>query len=131
MNGALARTVPLPPNLVTRAVGEAPASSRLGMASRTLWSLNDMTERPCGRERSSNAIADWTRSIVRGEHNVTEQADAQTAAALAAAKARQAIAARIEGLLPQVEDETSAQIVLNLAEAYAQLATEPPRVRTT
>ncbi len=103
------------------------------MASRTLWSLNnDTTERPCGRERSSNAIADWTRSIVlRGEHNVTEQADAQTAAALAAAKARQAIAARIEGLLPQVEDETSAQIVLNLAEAYAQLATEPPRVRTT
>lgn len=62
---------------------------------------------------------------------MTEQADAQAAAAVLAAEARQAIATRIAALVPQVEDDTSAQIVLNLAEAYAHLASEPPRVRAT
>jgi hypothetical protein len=61
---------------------------------------------------------------------MTEQADAQAAAALAAAKARKAIATRIAALVPQVEDDSKAQIVLELAEAYAHLASEPPRVRS-
>lgn len=62
---------------------------------------------------------------------MTGQTDAQAGAALAAAKARQAIANRIVKLVPQVEDLTGAQIVLHLAEAYDHLAAEPPRVRTT
>jgi hypothetical protein len=62
---------------------------------------------------------------------MTTQSDAQAGAALAAAKARQAIATRIAALVPQVEDDTSAQLVLKLAEAYAHLAAEPPRVRAS
>jgi hypothetical protein len=61
---------------------------------------------------------------------MAEQADAQAAAALAAAKARLAIATRIAALVPRVDDNAKAQIVLELAEAYAHLASEPPRVRT-
>jgi hypothetical protein len=60
-----------------------------------------------------------------------DEGDAQAAAALAAAGARQAIATRIAALVPQVEDDTRAQMVLKLAEAYAHLAAEPPRVRAT
>ena len=62
---------------------------------------------------------------------MTDQVDAQAAAALAAAEARQAIATRVAVLVPQVEDDTMAQIVLKLAEAYGHLAAEPPRVRVT
>jgi hypothetical protein len=61
---------------------------------------------------------------------MSEQADAQAAAALTAAKARKAIATRIAALVPQVEDDSKAHIVLELAEAYAHLASEPPRVRS-
>ena len=57
--------------------------------------------------------------------------DAQVDAALSAAKARQAIAERIRKLAPGVKDDAGAQIVLHLAEAYANLASEPPRVRAT
>lgn len=55
--------------------------------------------------------------------------DPQTEAAEAAAKARQAIAKRVASLVPNVKDEAQAQVVLHLAEAYAHLAVEPPRVR--
>ena len=43
--------------------------------------------------------------------------------------ARQMIAERIGKLLPSVENDDLAQVVLHLAEAYAQLAMEPPRSR--
>jgi len=62
---------------------------------------------------------------------VSEQTDVQAEAANAAARARQAIAMRIAALLPQVDDDAKAQIVLQLAQAYAHLAAEPPRVRAT
>jgi hypothetical protein len=55
--------------------------------------------------------------------------DAQIDAALGAAKARQAIAEMIGKLVPSIQKDADAQIVLHLAEAYANLATEPPRVR--
>lgn len=61
---------------------------------------------------------------------MTGQGDAEASAALAAAKARKAIATRITALVSQVEDEKKAETVRKLAEAYAQLAAEPPRVRT-
>ena len=60
---------------------------------------------------------------------MTAQVDAQMRAAGAAAQARQALAERIRGLTPNVEDDASAQVVLHLAEAYGHLAVEPPRTR--
>jgi hypothetical protein len=59
-----------------------------------------------------------------------EGEDAQAEAALQAAKARQAIATKIFTLVPNVEREAEAEIVLHLAEAYARLTAEPPRTRT-
>jgi hypothetical protein len=53
----------------------------------------------------------------------------QAEAALVAARARQAIAKRIAALVPKVEKEGEAQVILHLAEAYAHLAAEPPRAR--
>lgn len=53
----------------------------------------------------------------------------QTRAAAAAARARQVIAERIAKLVPEVNTDQRAQVVLHLAEAYAQLAVEPPRSR--
>jgi hypothetical protein len=55
--------------------------------------------------------------------------DAQQEAARAAAAARRVIAARIAELTPQVSDEDAAEVIALLAEAYANLASEPPRVR--
>jgi hypothetical protein len=60
---------------------------------------------------------------------MADNVDAQADAALNAAKARAAIAERIRTLAPDVVNDADAQIVLHLAEAYANLATEPPRVR--
>jgi hypothetical protein len=60
---------------------------------------------------------------------MTEGIDVQAEAAMLAAKARQAIAKRIAKLVPTVDDEAAAQIVLRLAEAYSHLAVEPPRAR--
>ena len=50
-------------------------------------------------------------------------------AAAAAAKAREAIATRIAKLVPATENAELASVVLDLAEAYASLAVEPPRSR--
>jgi hypothetical protein len=55
--------------------------------------------------------------------------DAQSDAAQVAARTREAIAKKIATLVPKVENDTEAQVVLHLAEAYAQLAIEPPRTR--
>jgi len=60
---------------------------------------------------------------------MTARMDVQVEAAAAAAKARKAIAERVTQLVPGVEDDERAQVVLRLAEAYAHLATEPPRSR--
>jgi hypothetical protein len=60
---------------------------------------------------------------------MAEQEDAQAEAAQLAAKARQAIAQRIAKLVPMVEQQSEAQVIMHLAEAYAHLAAEPPRVR--
>jgi hypothetical protein len=60
---------------------------------------------------------------------MTEDLDFQEDAARAAAAARTAIAERIRALVPTVEVGADAQIVKDLAEAYANLAAEPPRVR--
>lgn len=60
---------------------------------------------------------------------MAERADAQAEAARIAARAREAIAKRIATLVPKVEKEGEAQVVLYLAEAYAHLAAEPPRAR--
>jgi len=60
---------------------------------------------------------------------MTAQMDTQTRAAVAAAKARRALAEKIGQLTPKVEDDVSAQVVLHLAEAYGHLAVEPPRTR--
>ena len=60
---------------------------------------------------------------------MAEQGDAQAEAAQLAAKARQAIAQRIAKLVPMVEQQSEAQVIMHLAEAYAHLAAEPPRVR--
>ncbi len=65
--------------------------------------------------------------------SMAERSDAQTeaagVAAGVAAGARQAIAKKIATLVPKVEDDAEAQVVLRLAEAYAHLASEPPRAR--
>ncbi len=50
-------------------------------------------------------------------------------AATAAAKAREVIANRITKLVPATENEELASVVVHLAEAYANLAVEPPRSR--
>ncbi len=55
--------------------------------------------------------------------------EAQAEAAMTAAGAREAIAKKIATLAPKVKDDTEALVVLHLAEAYAQLAAEPPRAR--
>ena len=55
--------------------------------------------------------------------------DAQEEAAQIAARARQAIAKKIATLVPKVQDDAEAQVVLHLAEAYPHLASEPPRAR--
>lgn len=60
---------------------------------------------------------------------MAEPGDVQAEAAELAAKARQVIATRIAKLTPKVEQQTEAQVILHLAEAYAHLAAEPPRVR--
>jgi hypothetical protein len=60
---------------------------------------------------------------------MAEQGDSQAEAAQLAAKARQAIAQRIAKLVPLVEQQSEAQVIMHLAEAYAHLAAEPPRVR--
>jgi hypothetical protein len=56
--------------------------------------------------------------------------DAEMRAAAAAAKAREVIANRIVKLVPATENEELASVVVHLAEAYANLAVEPPRSRT-
>jgi len=55
--------------------------------------------------------------------------EAQAEAARIAAGTRLAIAKKIATLVPKVEDDAEAQVVLHLAEAYAPLASEPPRAR--
>jgi len=60
---------------------------------------------------------------------MVEKTDAQVDAALSAAKARQAIAERIRKLVSGIQKDADAQIVPHLAEAYANLVAEPPRVR--
>ena len=50
-------------------------------------------------------------------------------AAAAAARAREVLAQRITKLVPGLDDDDLAQVVLRLAEAYAHLAVEPPRSR--
>jgi hypothetical protein len=57
--------------------------------------------------------------------------DEQVEAAQSAAVARRAIAERIRKLAPGVKDDAGAQVVLHLAEAYSNLAAEPPRVRAS
>ena len=66
-----------------------------------------------------------------GVVSMTTQADAQTNAAAAAAKAREVLAERIAKLTPRVEEDDQAKVVLHLAEAYGHLAVEPPRTRAT
>lgn len=61
---------------------------------------------------------------------MTAQVDVQVEAAVAAARARQVIAERIKELVPGAEDDAAAQVILHLAEAYADLATETPRSRS-
>jgi len=56
-------------------------------------------------------------------------AGVQVDAAEAAAAAREAIAKKIAQLAPRVKTGDDAQVVASLAEAYANLASEPPRVR--
>ncbi len=60
---------------------------------------------------------------------MTGQTDGQAKAAASAAKARQVIADRIARLVPEVKNDEQAQVVVHLAEAYANLAAEPPRIR--
>ena len=60
---------------------------------------------------------------------MTERTEGQEDAAAQAAAARRAIAKKIATLARGVKDDTDAQIVLHLAQAYAALATEPPRTR--
>ena len=60
---------------------------------------------------------------------MTAQTDEQERAATAAARARRMISERITKLVPGVENDDVAQVVLHLAEAYGHLAVEPPRAR--
>ena len=59
---------------------------------------------------------------------MVERDSSQTRSAQVAAKAREAIAKKIADLVPGSEDAFAAQVILRLAEAYAHLAAEPPRV---
>ena len=60
---------------------------------------------------------------------MTERAQAQADAATRAAEARAAIAKKIVALVGKVGGAEDAQVVLSLAQAYAALASEPPRTR--
>jgi hypothetical protein len=60
---------------------------------------------------------------------MNEISAAQQEAALAAAEARRVMATKITELTPLVSDGDAAEVVALLAEAYANLASEPPRVR--
>jgi hypothetical protein len=60
---------------------------------------------------------------------MVEGDSSQAKSAQVAAKAREAIAKKIADLVPGVEDDAAAQVTLHLAEAYAYLAAEPPKVR--
>jgi hypothetical protein len=59
----------------------------------------------------------------------TKDPGAQWEAAEAAAIAREAIAKKIAQVTPRVKTPDDARVVALLAEAYANLASEPPRVR--
>jgi hypothetical protein len=60
---------------------------------------------------------------------MTDGSDVQLDAAEAAAVARRVIATKIAELTPDVADADGAEVIANLAEAYANLASEPPRLR--
>jgi hypothetical protein len=60
---------------------------------------------------------------------MTERGQSQEDAALKAAEARTAIAKKIASLARTVKDDSDAQMVMHLAQAYAALAAEPPRTR--
>jgi hypothetical protein len=60
---------------------------------------------------------------------MSDKTETQADAATRAAEARAAIAKKITTLAARVKDDAEAQVVLHLAEAYAALATEPPRTR--
>ena len=60
---------------------------------------------------------------------MTEATNSQSDAAVRAADARAAIAKKIVTLARGVKDDADAQMVLHLAQAYAALASEPPRTR--
>jgi hypothetical protein len=61
---------------------------------------------------------------------MTDGSDVQLDAAEAAAVARRVIATKIAELTPDVADTDAAEVIAHLAEAYAKLASEPPRVRS-
>lgn len=60
---------------------------------------------------------------------MTDELDVQDEAADAAATARRAIARKIAQLAPNVATDDDAKVIALLAEAYANLAAEPPRIR--
>jgi len=60
---------------------------------------------------------------------MTAETDAQVRAAVAAARARQAIAEKITKLMAEAESEEAATVISHIAEAYGHLASEPPRTR--
>jgi hypothetical protein len=60
---------------------------------------------------------------------MTDRIQTQADAAVRAAEARAAIAKKIVSLVGKVGDTADADVVLRLAQAYAALATEPPRTR--
>jgi hypothetical protein len=64
---------------------------------------------------------------------MTDDSNAQSTpedAAGAAAEARRVLANKIAELTPFVSDEDAAEVIALLAEAYANLASEPPRLRS-
>ena len=61
---------------------------------------------------------------------MTDDSNPQEDAAGAAAEARRRLANKIAELTPFVSDEDGAEVVALLAEAYANLASEPPRLRS-
>src|SRR6266508_2797225 len=77
------------------------------------------------RERRVRTRAYHRRGVIS---EMTTQ-DSEMKAATAAAKAREVIANRITKLVPATENEELASVVVHLAEAYANLAVEPPRSR--
>jgi hypothetical protein len=60
---------------------------------------------------------------------MTDRVQAQADAAARAADGRAAIAKKIASLVGKVEEPSDADVVLRLAQAYAALASEPPRMR--